>query len=533
MANVYGYAQLVSASASAGWLSMSPYDVISVKDYGAKGDGVTDDTSAIRSCCADAVSGVTIFFPRGSYKISGTITIPAGVSVQLTPNSTLVLSGFSPTTYALSLGAGCALLGGSIDATATASNVVQIAGDNVTVQSVRFTGGRHVVNADTANTGYHRTKVLDCWFQDWLYVAVRLVASNGPFVGINVSGNHFDRRSVPVTSTYDTPSAILLLGATGAFTMARISNNSVMLPAWDYTAGVSAGWIVGLCTRNANYTTYEGNVIHGGSMGISVDTSSHCSVTGNTLRYGGGLEIVKSDWVSCTGNTVDLENVNWNGGNNAGITANSSSWVSITGNTVSNLPSGAVAGVYVTHSGNGTSGSGVVIAGNVIRNGLCNSGIYSNGCGDLTVTGNLIDGQSVTNGRAVYIVGNATGFTGGQRFTVTGNQGFNLPLCGTYYFGSGVAANLTVTGNNFAGARAILLGGGGTVANTGISVSGNDDGVDYVNLASNVIRASGAGSPEGSQTAGVGSIWVRTDGGASSTLYVKETGTGNTGWVAK
>jgi hypothetical protein len=48
----------------------------------------------------------------------------------------------------------------------------------------------------------------------------------------------------------------------------------------------------------------------------------------------------------------------------------------------------------------------------------------------------------------------------------------------------------------------------------------------------NFIR-SGSGSPEAVVTANVGSAWLRTDGGASTTLYVKESGTGNTGWVAK
>jgi hypothetical protein len=43
----------------------------------------------------------------------------------------------------------------------------------------------------------------------------------------------------------------------------------------------------------------------------------------------------------------------------------------------------------------------------------------------------------------------------------------------------------------------------------------------------------GTGTPESSQTADVGSIFLRRDGGASTTLYVKESGTGNTGWVAK
>lgn len=43
----------------------------------------------------------------------------------------------------------------------------------------------------------------------------------------------------------------------------------------------------------------------------------------------------------------------------------------------------------------------------------------------------------------------------------------------------------------------------------------------------------GAGTPEGAVTAGVGSIFMRTDGGAGTTFYVKESGAGNTGWVAK
>lgn len=44
---------------------------------------------------------------------------------------------------------------------------------------------------------------------------------------------------------------------------------------------------------------------------------------------------------------------------------------------------------------------------------------------------------------------------------------------------------------------------------------------------------SGAGDPEGVVVAPVGAIFRRLDGGASTTLYVKESGIDNTGWVAK
>ena len=51
--------------------------------------------------------------------------------------------------------------------------------------------------------------------------------------------------------------------------------------------------------------------------------------------------------------------------------------------------------------------------------------------------------------------------------------------------------------------------------------------------ASNVIVSYGTGSPEGVVTAPVGSTFHRTDGGAGTSYYVKESGTGNTGWAAK
>ncbi len=44
---------------------------------------------------------------------------------------------------------------------------------------------------------------------------------------------------------------------------------------------------------------------------------------------------------------------------------------------------------------------------------------------------------------------------------------------------------------------------------------------------------SGEGSPEGVVTAPVGTIYQRTDGGAGTSLYVKETGVGSSGWTAK
>ena len=50
--------------------------------------------------------------------------------------------------------------------------------------------------------------------------------------------------------------------------------------------------------------------------------------------------------------------------------------------------------------------------------------------------------------------------------------------------------------------------------------------------ASAITVTSGAGSPEGVISKPVGWLYLRTNGAAGTVLYVKESGTGNTGWVA-
>lgn len=59
------------------------------------------------------------------------------------------------------------------------------------------------------------------------------------------------------------------------------------------------------------------------------------------------------------------------------------------------------------------------------------------------------------------------------------------------------------------------------------------NGKAKVQGSSNAGLYAGAGTPEAAITAVRGSLFLRNDGGAGTTLYVKETGSGNTGWVAK
>lgn len=56
-----------------------------VKDLGAKGDGVTDDTASIQlgiNTVSALFVGGTLFFPSGNYKVSGTLQIAASVNLK-------------------------------------------------------------------------------------------------------------------------------------------------------------------------------------------------------------------------------------------------------------------------------------------------------------------------------------------------------------------------------------------------------------------------------------------------------------------
>lgn len=71
------------------------------------------------------------------------------------------------------------------------------------------------------------------------------------------------------------------------------------------------------------------------------------------------------------------------------------------------------------------------------------------------------------------------------------------------------------------------------------SLSAVPASVSYVNTVylgsttSSPTIQSGTGNPEGAVTGVVGSLFLRTDGSTGTTLYVKESGVGNTGWASK
>ena len=112
-----------------------------VKDFGARGDGVTDDTVAIQTAIntVGAAGGGTILFPRGNYKITDTLFIRY---------NSITLKGDSEGSAAIVAGADFSGSGGSITNTmfqvndhTAADKLFHIALKDLTLNSVALTGG--------------------------------------------------------------------------------------------------------------------------------------------------------------------------------------------------------------------------------------------------------------------------------------------------------------------------------------------------------------------------------------------------------
>ncbi|KAK8044972.1 exo-1-3-beta-D-glucanase [Apiospora rasikravindrae] len=68
-------------------------DIVNVKEHGAKGDGKTDDTAAIRDALSMATKNNLVYFPAGSYIVTSTVDIKPGTRITGEVWSQLVASG--------------------------------------------------------------------------------------------------------------------------------------------------------------------------------------------------------------------------------------------------------------------------------------------------------------------------------------------------------------------------------------------------------------------------------------------------------
>jgi len=179
-------------------------------------------------------------------------------------------------------------------------------------------------------------------------------------------------------------------------------------------------------------------------------------------------------------------------------------------------------------------GTVVSVNGNVVRVRLGGNQFGLRYRGSLTL-GGTTDANTTDNLAAMGVRDSQHDVVQGQILASQYRNGDGTPQVlgfGSCVFGESVARSVAVGMDLFVGDNDTWVAGTSQASNR-MSLAGNVLSVTSgLNIGTSRFRT-GTGSPEGVVTAPVGSLYTRTDGGAGTTLYVKESGTGNTGWVAK
>lgn len=416
-------------------------DSISVRAFGAKGDGTTDDTSSIQSAVTAAAGVASVMFPPGEYLITSRITVPALSTLTGEPGAQIVQQ------------------------TAGAAGF-RIVGSDVTIQGLTLTGrhatstyvhGEDAIQTDTTvGSPLERIRVDRCVVTGWGKYGVWLEHVNGFWV---------------------TDCVIDQVGYSGATvcscTDGQISGNRIS----NVTAGTS------------------GNTYGIAASAVALDVnpqSSDISIVGNMLyniawealdTHGGHRITFDRNTITACGRGVALVA----GKNEAGDQTYAPIDCVVTNNTIDSLDDGggAPAGVLVSGAGSGDTvveyATGL-IASNTIRRhggGATISGVYLQYTRGFVVTGNVItecnrsgialvlhNQQTVIASNAFVDVWSGAAFTAGVEVIassscmVIGNllragtkSATMLNNAGIYDFGGAAAGNAVVAyGNDFAAA---------------------------------------------------------------------------------
>jgi hypothetical protein len=155
--------------------------------------------------------------------------------------------------------------------------------------------------------------------------------------------------------------------------------------------------------------------------------------------------------------------------------------------------------INLTPSGTGTVSTGATVV--ITKSGTAGFNIRNTGA-------------TFTNSVAVGGVGNINLYANWDAITNSQSDTSKVSL----------AVRLRVDTDSWQFVR--VAAGAGTAETIPFSVSG-------AGALESLYQRFGSGTPEGVVTAPVGAVFHRTNGGAGTSFYVKESGTGNTGWVAK
>ena len=196
----------------------------------------------------------------------------------------------------------------------------------------------------------------------------------------------------------------------------------------------------------------------------------------------------------------------------------------------------------VLRIGTENAGTGATRAIDFVVGGTARWGISTSGHLLATADNTYDIGASGANRpRNIYLSGASSS---APRFTITSDylilpngSTLGIAFAGGCYISGNSTQNVILRNNTLDGFNLLMFGGTTSSfpalkrSTTTLQARLADDS-DFAAVQT-LYQRFGSGTPEAAVTAPVGAVYHRTDGGAGTSFYVKESGTGNTGWVAK
>ena len=399
-------------------------DTVSVKDFGAVGDGTTDDTVAIQAAIN---TGKNIVFPEGTYRVNNLTQSTNSQSFHGHGQAFLMKNANGP--------------------------LLTCTGQSLTFKDLLFYGGTSSSPAFTGNN---------------------LVTSGNNCSYLNCGSVWAEGRALLATG-----SGQKIIGTNGNWQTSDVTATGYCIEIGSTAAASIYNWLYGITTG-----TFNGGILLT-NTGASLLTSIQCGKLTGSVAVSAGAGGFTVSGARCANISV------------GGSFSNFSQVIQTTGSTI---------------TFESTMAGGTVAMSNCSNSLIVNS--TGGSCGQTRFVGEtLIQDTGFGSGYVFQKVGGLIS----DRISVSLSSANNLQI------------------NNVLGASIQYLAGVTGVhqflINSVQQWVMNTDGSLQSKTGPKI--NSGTGTPEGAITASVGSLFMRTDGGAGTSLYVKESGAGNTGWVGK
>jgi hypothetical protein len=336
--------QVLAGGTSPSWAYPLGATFVNVQTYGATGNGTTDDTTAVNAAITAAGAGGTVFFPNGTYKLSG-ITLSASVR----------LIGASQAGTILKLGT-------------ASTNFITLSSNAIEFENLTVDANSLVSNAAIYGTSGYNNITLR-----------RITVKNAPY-GTRFNNNSnliVDECSIVLNTLHQ-----LFYAFSAVCANVTITNNYIDPQGAVPSTGAVGIWLQGSDTTGeslSNVVIADNIVNYVGHGTVETDgivlTSRHCTlsnvtISGNALSLSGnadnaiGIEVQGCVGTVISGNSISL--LSATGTNIVGMALIRSTSGDATGGTVAgnsivgNLSITATTGISATHGAWDITGNNLV-----------------------------------------------------------------------------------------------------------------------------------------------------------------------------